>query len=871
MFSFFSRKRKRSRQNGELDKSDKALLGFALPSALACLSYLGREILKIAPDRSVFTRELVDAFDAEPLDALMRCADKLGFEPVLCREGVLPDSYSGPALLRKKDGEWCCLLWSESLDAPSVTVWEADDTLTTLASMDLKASLSGIMVAFRTLARKDSASHSGLTCLALTGRHHGVDMDERRLAHAWALSSAEPSPDLLTEMAEDSGFRTKVVRLDWAKALDLEEVYPVLARKASGTYYLLAGSLTDENGEVKLAVIDPAPDAEDASEQQGLHRFWSRKEFEERSSDKALLLQKRYRLDDEEQPFGLRWFIPEFIKLRGLFGQIALAVVMMTLLSLLMPLFFQIVIDKVLPNSSFTTLNVLGVGITLAILFNGGLEFLRNYLLLFATKKIDVNTAMKTFSHLMRLPVRFFDAVPSGLLIKHMQQTEKIRGFLSGNLFFTILDLFSLVIFVPFLLLYSVPLTGVVLFFSFLMALVVMALIKPFQRRLDILYQAEGKRQSRLVESLHGIHTVKSLALEPQEEKAWNDATAFSVQALFNVGKISLSAHTISQMLEMLMNVAVIWLGAHLVFDHVISVGALIAFQMLSGRVSGPLVRLVGLVHEYQQTALSVKMLGAVMNTPCEHPGGGVRQPLRGGISFENVRFRYADNLPDVLHDFTLDVRPGETIGVVGRSGSGKSTLMRLVQAIYHPQSGVVKIDGIDIRELDKAHLRRSIGVVLQDNYFFQGTIRDNIRLTRRDASAEEVIQAAMLAGAHDFVSALSKGYDTMLEENAANLSGGQKQRLAIARALLMDPAILILDEATSALDPESEQIVKQNLSGIARGRTVLIVAHRLSMVRQADRILVLDKGDMVALAPHDVLVHREGLYREFWHQQMGA
>ena len=871
MFSFFSGKAKRSRKAAALSASDADILGFSLPPVLSCLSFLGREILGVVPDRAAFTREAAEACAQAPADTLIHVAQALEWSPTLCAGGSLPDGYSGPVMLELRDGRWLCLLWSQALHSAVVPVWDPElSEMREEGSVSLQQRLSGRMVVFDALKRMDAASHSGLVCLALVGRHHGLEMDERRLAHEYALQAGEPSFELVAEMAEGSELHSRTVKLDWEKSLALAEVYPVLARKKSGTFFLLAGMTANDAGETLLAVIDPAPDADDASVVQGLHRFWSRADFESRASGKGLLLKKRYRLDDAEQPFGLRWFIPEFLKLKGLFGQIALAVVIMTLLSLLMPLFFQIVIDKVLPNSSFTTLNVLGVGITLAILFNGALEFLRNYLLLFATKKIDVNTAMKTFSHLMRLPVRFFDAVPSGLLIKHMQQTEKIRGFLSGNLFFTVLDLFSLVLFVPFLLLYSVPLTGVVLFFSLLMALVVMVLIKPFQRRLDILYQAEGKRQSRLVESLHGIHTVKSLALEPSEEKAWNDATAYSVQAHFNVGKISLSARTLSQMLEMLMNVSVIWLGAHLVFDHVISVGALIAFQMLSGRVSGPLVRLVGLVHEYQQTALSVKMLGAVMNTPREHPGGGVRQPIRGGISFDHVRFRYADDQPDILHDFSLQVRPGETIGVVGRSGSGKSTLMRLVQAMYHPQGGVVKIDGIDIRELDKAHLRRNIGVVLQENYFFQGTIRDNIRLTRPDASSEEVIHASMQAGAHDFVSNMPKGYDTVLEENAANLSGGQKQRLAIARALLMDPAILILDEATSALDPESEQIVKQNLGAIAQGRTVLIVAHRLSMVRRADRILVLDKGNVVGLAPHDVLVHHEGLYREFWQQQMG-
>lgn len=665
-------------------------------------------------------------------------------------------------------------------------------------------------------------------------------------------------------------FSGKNIGTDWNRILGLSDVYPLICRKRNGRYVLVAGLRPGKEGIAEIAVIDPDPEAEGAYPKEGLHSFWDRAAFALHSDGHALLLKKRYALNDETQPFSLRWFVPEFIKLKGIFGQIAAAVAVMTLLSLVMPLFFQIVIDKVLPNESFNTLNVVGAAICLVILFNGAMEYLRNYLLLFATNKIDINTAMKTFAHLMRLPVNFFEAVPSGLLIKHMQQTDKIRGFLSGRLFFTLLDVLSLTVFIPVLLLYSVTLTLIVLGFALLMTLVVMALIKPFQRRLNILYEAEGKRQSHLVEALHGIHTVKALALEPREEREWNDVSAFSIQAQFGVGRISLTANTLSHILELLMNVAVIWAGAHLVFNHTISIGALIAFQMLSGRVSGPLVQLVGLIHEYQQTALSVKMLGAVMNTPSEHPGGGVNQEITGAIEFEQVCFRYRNDLPDALRDLTLRIRPGETIGIVGKSGSGKSTLARLVQAIYHPQSGIIKIDGIDIRELDKAHLRRSTGVVLQENYFFKGTIRENIRLAKTSATSEEVVHAATLSGAEEFISRLPKAYDTVLEENAANLSGGQKQRLAIARALLVNPRILIFDEATSALDPESESIIQRNLKAMSRNRTVLIITHRLSMVRYADRILVLDKGVIKKVGPHDALVNEEGLYRYFWRQQMG-
>ncbi len=333
--------------------------------------------------------------------------------------------------------------------------------------------------------------------------------------------------------------------------------------------------------------------------------------------------------------------------------------------------------------------------------------------------------------------------------------------------------------------------------------------------------------------------------------------SAAAIQSYFNVGKISLSARSLSQLFEMSMNIAVVWYGAHLVFDMEISVGALIAFQMVSGRVSGPLVKLVSLVHEYQQVALSVKMLGAVMNSRPEHAGGNLRTEIKGDIDFQQVTFHYKADLPPAISGFSLKIASGEILGVVGRSGSGKSTLSKLMQAMYTPQQGFIKIDHTDIRELDKMHLRGNIGVVLQENYFFHGTIRDNIRLAKPGASSEEVIYVARLAGAHDFISNFRTGYDTMLEENAVNLSGGQKQRLAIARALLTNPRILIMDEATSALDPESEWEVQKNLKRMAQGKTVIIISHRLSLMRHVDRIVVLDKGSIIAQGTHEELLAR--------------
>lgn len=818
--------------------------------------------------------DLLQRYPDSPCDVLLEISDQLHIGEELISDiewDEVFNEYQGPVLCALKNGNWVCVIKGEDVAAQKEKIPVFDplcnsrQKLIPVQLADLKKDWNGQAIRFKNLFIANDGSNTALFCLASIGKHHGLYMDMRRLLHEYAIQDDEISERLFYKIISDNQLKAKKINLSWDKLPRLGEALPLIAKKKSGKCILVCG-FKDKKNEERVVVIDP--EAEKKPGQKFI--FWSRDQYESVCSGDAYLIKRIYSLLDENQPFGLRWFIPEFLKLKGLFGQIALAVLMISGLALITPLFFQIVVDKVLSNESYTTLNVLGVGIIIALLFNALLEYLRGYLLIFATNKIDISTATKTFHHLMRLPVDFFERMSSGVLLKHMQQTEKIRGFLSGNLFFTILELFSLIVFIPFLLLYSVKLTLIVLGFSLLMALVIATLIKPYQTRLHELYQAEGKRQGMLVEAIHGIRTVKTLAIEPVQEKSWNDSTAYAITRYFRVGKVSLTAKTISQFLEKAMTVSIIWIGALAVFDQEMSVGALIAFQMLSGRVTAPLVKLVSLVHEYQQTALSVRMLGNVMNAPQEHPGGGVHNPLKGNISFENICFRYTQSGPQVIKNFDLNIPAGGTLGIVGRSGSGKTTLTKLLQALYPLQSGLIKIDGIDIREIDKAHLRTNIGVVLQENYFFHATVRENICLTKRTATMEEVIYATRLSGADEFIQELPKGYDTVLEENASNLSGGQKQRLAIARALLTNPPILVFDEATSALDPESESIIQENLKAISKGRTVLIISHRLSMVHGADMILVMDKGEKLALAPHSVLVKKEGVYKEFWQQQMG-
>nr|WP_321467026.1 peptidase domain-containing ABC transporter [uncultured Desulfobulbus sp.] len=566
----------------------------------------------------------------------------------------------------------------------------------------------------------------------------------------------------------------------------------------------------------------------------------------------------------------MRWFIPEVLRQKWTFFDVGLAVLFINLIGLVTPIFFQIVIDKVLVNQASTTLHTLGIGMVVALAINGFLDFLRDYLLLHAGNKIDLRVAGRTFRHMLQLPLDFFEHIAAGILTQHMQQTAKIRHFLTGDLFLSVLEAGALFVFLPFLFFYSQLLTGVVVLFTLLIASIIGVLIVPFRRRLNDLYAAEGKRQAMLVETIQGVATVKAMALEPLLRRQWENAVAGAVSMQFLVGKISITARSLTRFLERMMTVTLVWLGAGLVFEGSISVGALIAFQMLAGRVSSPLVRLVGLIHQFQETALSVEKLGLVMNAKGEWGAKrhGLRPSLGGDIVLEKVSFRYRADLPRVLRDISLTIRAGTTIGIVGPSGSGKTTLTRMLQKVYFPTSGTIWINNCYLNEIDTVHLRRSIGVVLQENFLFHATIAENIRAGQTSASREQIVRAALLAGADEFIVALPQGYDTQLEEGGKNLSGGQRQRLAIARALLTSPEILILDEATSSLDPESERIIRNNLQEIARNRTVLLVSHRLSMLKNAETILVLEQGRVVGWGPHQQLLHQCATYNRLWQQQ---
>jgi ATP-binding cassette subfamily B protein len=690
-------------------------------------------------------------------------------------------------------------------------------------------------------------------------RHHGVDLSVDRLAHDYALAEVEPETDRLLRIAKDSGFRARRAMLTW-EALTRQGVsaFPLLLRLKNGNTVVAAGYRA-ETGE--MVVADPLA-------QQPGQIMLKREALEAEWGGEAILLKRAVRITDADQPFGLAWFVPEILRQRSLFRDVAIAALVLHVIALALPIFFQLVIDKVLVHQSFSTLYVLAFGMVICIVFEVVFGFLRQYLLLYATSKIDLRLAMRVFAHLTSLPIVFFEKNLAGVLVQHMQQNRRIREFLTGKLFLTLLDASALIVFIPVLFLYSAKLALILLLFCGAIAAVIAALIGPFRRRLLELYQAEAQRQGLLVETIHGMPTVKSLALEPRRRKMWEERVQAATNMQFRVGKISAIAHSGTALLEKFMLVTIIAVGATDVFSSTLTVGALVAFQMLSSRVSGPLVQMVSLIHEYQEVALSVRMLGEVMNQRPEGGGQrGIAPVMRGDIAFENVTFSYVPEAR-VVDRVSFRIPPGNTVGIVGRSGSGKTTLARLIQGLYSPQEGVIRFDGANTRDIDISHLRRNIGVVLQETFLFHGTVRDNIAITKTDATLEEVLFAARMAGATEFIDRLPKGLDTVLVENGANLSGGQKQRLAIARALLPQPRILIFDEATSSLDPESEAIVQNNLAAIARDRTLIIITHRLSSLVNADAILIMEQARIVDHGKHGELIQRPGIYQELWNQQ---
>lgn len=704
-----------------------------------------------------------------------------------------------------------------------------------------------------------SRHHTAIRCLFVMALHRGVQLKPEAIA---GISEEDPTGSMLRVLAS-SGLEGKVLRKQrWKHLAAMGGAWPVMALQKGGNWVLVTESADGPDGP-GVMVLDPQTEA-----QGGLPV--ARERFVAEWSGTLLLCRPAKAKPVEPETFGLSWFVPEILRERRYLRDVAVAAVMATIIGFATPLTFQVLIDKALGHQSYRTLGAIMLIAAILILFDGLFAYVRQYLMLYVTNKVDARLATRTFRHMLHLPLHFFEGQSAGALTRNLQQTDTIRQFLTGRLFQAALDAVTLPLTLGLLAFYSAKLTIVVLLFSLAIAAVIGAIVPIFRHHLQRLYQAEGSRQSHLVETIHGMRTVKSLALEPARLKEWDTTVATGVARRAAVGRLAAFANVMTTGLEKSMQLCVLGLGALDVFDGTLSIGALIAFNMVAGRVTGPLIQIVALVNESQETRLAVEMLGTVMTHPLERDPSqsGMKPELTGRMEFEEVTYRYPGAAAPALDAVSFQLEPGQVIGVVGRSGSGKTTVTRLIQGIQTAQGGAIRLDGIDLRQIDLPHLRTQIGVVLQENFLFRGTIRENIAAARPDATIEEIVEAARMAGAAEFIERLPASYDTLVQENGANFSGGQRQRIAIARALVLRPRLLIFDEATSALDPESEAIVQEHLSEIALGRTMVIVSHRLTSLVSADKILVLDRGRVVDCAPHAVLVERCDVYQRLWHQQ---
>ncbi|MEH2524298.1 MULTISPECIES: type I secretion system permease/ATPase [unclassified Bradyrhizobium] len=695
----------------------------------------------------------------------------------------------------------------------------------------------------------------GLEALVTLLHFQGVAADRQQIRHR--LGTDKIGASEILRCAKALGLKARACRTDWSRLARIP--LPAIASLRDGGFMVIAKA-DDE----KVLVQSPTESRPVLMTKAELLAIW----------DGGLtLMTRRAGLSDITRRFDITWFLGAIRKYRHLLGEVLVASFFLQTFALVSPLFFQVVIDKVLVHRSLSTLDVLIIGLVAISTFETVLGILRTYLFSHTANRIDVELGARLFNHLLALPMAYFQARRVGDSVARVRELENIRNFLTSSALTLAIDLLFTFVFLAVMFAYSPLLTWIVLG-SFPFYIAISAGVTPlFRRRLDEKFRRGAENQAFLVESVTGIETLKAMAVEPQMQRHWEEQLAGYVAASFRVLSLGNTASQMVQFVSKVASAGILYFGARQVIDGGLSVGELVAFNILSGRVSAPVLRLAQIWQDFHQARLSVLRLGDILNTTAEptYSAGRTQLPaIRGNISFDHVAFRYRVDGQQVLHDVSFDVPAGQMVGIVGPSGSGKSTFAKLVQRLYVPESGRVLIDGMDLAMADPAGLRRQIGVVLQENVLFNRSVRENIALTDPAMPMERVIAAATLAGAHEFILELPEGYDTVVGERGSTLSGGQRQRIAIARALIADPRILIFDEATSALDYESERIIQQNMKEIARGRTVLIIAHRLSTVRSADRIVTLERGRLVEDGTHDALVKTGGRYAALHRMQGG-
>ena len=703
--------------------------------------------------------------------------------------------------------------------------------------------------------------HPRLQAVIVVGRYHGLELDPSDYKNR--DGSPVPSAASLSAWVQEAGLWSRAVRLRWRNLLGLQETGPVILLLNDGSAALLTGA----DPEQKIVYLKDPQAAESAApvavDELRLSEVWT---------GEALLVRANRGISEADAPFSMRWLFRLVMSERKTLRDLCVASVAISFLTIIPPLMVMTVVNRVLVYKSMSTLALLAVLLAIFVSYETLLGYSRRLIIAVLAVRIDTKLNLHIFNRMVRLPLDYFERHPAGDTLHRLQAVYQVREFITGRLLTTLLDFITLMVILPVLFFLSSTLTWLVIASACVLTIVILVFLGPVTAAMGRLIQAEINKATVMTETIFGIRTVKSLALEPQRRTLWDERVADAAKWRMRVALISNWPQTIATPIQRFMWMGVMLIGAYMAMTDSSGymVGSLFAFMMMSQRVAAPLVSAAGLTEKYLEVKTSIALAADVLNRPMESnaASGGLRPRLAGAITFEDVTFTYPSGQSPALERVSFSVPAGTMLGVVGRSGSGKSTITRLLQGINREYSGFVKLDGSDLREINLRHLRQSFGVVLQDNFLFRGSIRDNIIAGRPGYTVDDVVRAARLAGAEEFIERMPHGYETQIEEGSPNLSGGQKQRLAIARAVVTDPRLLILDEATSALDPESEALVNANLLRIGRGRTMVIVSHRLSSLTDCDLTLVLDRGQVVDLAPHHVLLERCTIYRQLWAQQ---
>ena len=700
-----------------------------------------------------------------------------------------------------------------------------------------------------------AANRTGVISIIKVLQHFGVK-DLEKIYNENPDTDDKVDWEKLQKLAKKYNIRSTLIR---PTAEELREIeYPAVAKMNDGAYIAI-GSANDE----VLLVIDP---------RQNKPIAMPMKEFLESWSNELLIFSAAFSWTYFKKRFNVDWFLKVMKRYKKPLSEVLIASFFLQLMGIAFPLITQVIIDKVIGNAGYSTLTVIGTAMVLFFFMQSLLTLIKQYIMNHTTNKLDAILGTRLFRHLIALPLPYYERRRVGDTLMRVGALTQIREFLTGTGLLTILDVFFSIVFIAFMFWYSVPLTLIALCIIPVYLVQNIWAVPIIKKKIEAVWRTGAMNNAFMVESITNIETIKALAIEPQFVNRWENLLARYVRTTFENVKFNLFVNAFSGMVQVCISMAILWYGGHMVMDGLFTLGQLIAFQMISRQAIAPMTKLLTMWPQVQQVGLALERIGDILNTPMEpivrDMGQRGADRVDGAIEFQNVNFRYRVDLPLVLEGINLKINPGEKLGIVGRSGSGKSTLTNLVQNLYIPESGTITVGGVNTREANLGWLRDQIGVVMQENYLFNSSVRDNIAVSRPTATMDEIIRAARLAGAHDFILELKEGYDTKVGERGDSLSGGQRQRVAIARALLANPPILIFDEATSALDYESERIIFNNMGAIGAQRTMLIIAHRLSAVRRCDKIIVVDKGHIVEQGTHEELMKLNGLYKYLHDQQ---